>query len=321
MQRGMVKLTPTQLIYRAWLNTPKPIVYHTNDEHGVPINVECSFLDPLRHENFKVNWNGPCLICGAESAGGIPQKALLGSSYTDWPRHKCPESNYICSACAFTIMLNANSKRCCLCRYTFCAGETLEILNRAEMRNRLLNPPEPPFVMAVAVSQKKHIAFKSAVSYDRENYFCNLEEEIIGVNRRKLTEIVDLCEALRGIGLSKDDIAHGNLRYNIIQKYRLDAYDKINHKLRPVMTTRQFALGLYVAQKTEEEKAVCYLGLTPKTTQPLPQHYSSMQPTKAEMSNEARRGMTCGTKSSVSPGAQLPGQSTLENSLTSSKEK
>jgi CRISPR type IV-associated protein Csf1 len=304
-------LGATGIIYKAWQNTPRPIIYNTADGKGNPTKTECKFLDPLGHPKYDAKWHGNCLICGAESQGGIPYKALLGSSYTDWSRHKCPESDHICPACAFTMMLNTASHRCCLFRYSFVADKQLHICNRKEMRDYLINPPEPPFVMAVAVSQKKHIAFKSMVSYDRENFFCNLEEEQIQVNRQEAKDIISVCEALRGIGFTKDEISAGRIRFDKIKKFKLDAYDKINHLLRSIIGTRLFALCLFVAQKMSEEDAICFLGLTLKTV-PLPQgHCSSTRHTKAAMSKEDHLDTICGNKSSVSPAGQQNGQMTF----------
>lgn len=69
-------MTPTELIYWAWTNTPRPIIYHTSDGKGNPIKAECNFLDPLKHKKYDTNWKGHCLICGAESQGGIPFNAM-----------------------------------------------------------------------------------------------------------------------------------------------------------------------------------------------------------------------------------------------------
>ena len=306
-------MTPTQLIYRAWKNTPRPIIYHTSDGKGNPIKTECNFTDPLKHEKYDPDWAGSCLICGAKSHGGIPYKVLLGSSYTDWSKHKCPESDHICPACAFTMMLNTASHRCTLYRYSFVADKELHICNRAQMRNYLISPPEPPFVMAIAVSQKKHIAFKSMVSYDKENFFCNLEEEQIQINRQEAKDIISVCEALRGIGFTKDEISAGRIRFDKIKNFKLDAYDKINYLLRPIIGTRLFAICLHVAQKMDEGEAICFLGLTQRTAPSQPERCSSMQHTKAGTSKEDHPAMTCGNKLKDSPVDQQSGQIMFPN--------
>lgn len=258
-------MTATQLIYEAWCKTPKPILYETNDGKGNVITVNCEFAHPETHKNYNEKLEGECLICGGKINGGVLAKKMLSSNYTDWHLHKNPQSENICKYCVMTMMLNMEANRMGLLRYSFCAGETLEILNRQKLRDRLLNPPKPPFVMVCAVSQKKHLAIKSKISYSRENYICMLEEEPIQVNLQQATDMINVCEALRGIGFTKDEIANGIVRYDKIKQFRMDAFDKINRLLKPIRNTRLFALCLYVSQKMNEEDAICYLGLKQRT--------------------------------------------------------
>lgn len=306
-------MTPTQLIYRAWQNTPRPIIYHTHDAKGNGLETECNFVDPLKIPDYKPDWNGQCIICGAEVTGGIPSKKMFSGHYTDWDIHKAPQSDHVCAECAYTMLLNIESRRCGLLRYSFCASDKLELLSRAEVRDKLINPPEPPFVMVCAVSQKKHLAIKSRMSYDRENFFCMLEEECIQVNRQAAKDMIAVIEALRGIGLTKDEIAAGRIRYDKIKAYKMDAYDRINHLLRPCMGTRLFTLCLFVAQKMEEEDAVCFLDLTRKMKPSQLERCSYTQSTSQGTSKEAPADTTCGSKLRDSRAGRLCGQMTLEN--------
>jgi CRISPR type IV-associated protein Csf1 len=258
-------MTPTELIYRAWIYTPKPIIYKTSDAKGNPIETECNFVDPRAHKNYDRKWSGRCLICGAASLGGIPSKHMLGDSYTDWSRHKAPESTHICDGCAFTMLLNMDSRRCGLLRYSFVADRQLHICNRADLRDYIINPPDPPFVMVCAVSQKKHLAIKSVISYRRDNFFCMYEEEPIFVDRATAEDDIRFCEALRGIGCTKEEIEKGIIRYDKIKNYGIKAAEKLEAEFKRRLRPRQFALCLHVAQKMNEEEAICYLGLTRKT--------------------------------------------------------
>lgn len=304
-------MTPTQIVYNAWLNTPHPIVYHTSDGKGEPVDTICEFLDPLQQEHYDAGWEGRCLICGGESRGGIPAKHMLKDSYTDWAYHKAPGSSHVCSACAFTMLLNAKARRCALFRYSFVADRQLHICNRAELRDFIISPPEPPFVMVCAVSQKKHLAIKSLVSYSRESYFCMFEEERVQVNRAEAEKDILLCEALRGLGFTKDEIERGRIRYDRIKDFGVSAADIIAAKLEERAGTRQFALCLHVAQKMNEEEAVCYLGLTRKTNT-SPQERSSSTPSTAVVTRgAARAATTCGSKSKGSSAEHQSEQMTL----------
>lgn len=305
-------MTATEIIYRAWMNTETPLLYETANEKGERFIAKINLLDPKNHKAYDAQVTGTCCICAKEFNGGFASKDILSSSYTDWHIHRAPDSVTVCESCAFTLMLNIAEGRAGLCRYSFVAGETLKICNRADLRDAIIAPPPPPFVMVCAISQKKHLAIKARISYGRENYFCMMEEQCVSVNRQLAKDMINIIAALRGIGMTKDEIGKGVIRYDKIKGYRTDAYDKINHLLQPCRTERQFALCLHVAQKMNEEDAICYLGLTPKTTKPQQEPCLSTPYTAAETLKGARADTKCGGKSKDSPAGQQSEQMTLQ---------
>ena len=254
----------TQIIYEAWKRTGTP-EYHTRDGSGNDIVIACEFLNPMEHLAYDAAWVGVCMVCGAETEGGIPHKKMLGDTYTDWGIHKMPESSHICKACAFCLLLNPAKGRIALKNYSYIAADRLYICNRAEMRDWLVDPPEPPFVAVVTISQKKHLATKAAVSYRRERYACMLEEERIYVDLAAMQNCMRLVEALRGIGMTKTDIETRRIKYSLVKRWNTGQMVETVKRLNEHDKTRILPLALHVAQKMEEEEAICYLGLTPRT--------------------------------------------------------
>ena len=257
--------TPQKIIYSAWKNTPKPIMYETSDVKGNKIIKEVNFAIPEENKDYNEEYNGLCNLCGQEAHGGIPIKKMFSSNYMDWPIHKEPEATHICKACAFCIGMNPVG-RIVLFRYPLVADKTLHLCNRKQFREYLLNPPKTPFVMILPTSQKKHLFAKSKVSYSKENYFCNLEEITVPVNIG-IKQIMTDIEALRGAGFTKDDISSVRIPGNVIKKYNQETYDYENllAKMENLRKSEMFMLALEVSQKMEEGKSICYLGLTPKT--------------------------------------------------------
>lgn len=257
--------TPQEIIYNAWKNTPKPILYETSDTKGKQVIKEVDFAIPEENRDYNKTYDGLCNLCGQETHGGIPIKKMFSSNYMDWPIHKEPEETHICKACAFCIGMNRVG-RIVLFHYPIVAEKTLHLCNRKQFREYVLNPPEPPFVMILPTSKKKHLFSKSRVSYSKENYFCNLEEMTISVDRN-IMQIMKDIEALRGIGFTKDNISSARIPGNVIKKYSLAVCDFENliSKMEKLCKNEMFGLALEVSQKMEEEKAVCYLGLTLKT--------------------------------------------------------
>lgn len=288
-------MTPTKLVYKAWKNTPKPIEYQTNDAKGNALTVVCDFMNPKDHKFF-VEKTGTCPICGEEVSDGIPSKKFFSANYTDWQYHKVPDGEIVCAACAFTMLLNAQANRMTLSRYSFCASDTLEILNRGQCRDKLLNPPNIPFVMAVAVSQKKHLAIKSKVSYSNDRMLVNLEENTVPVDKDKAKEYMQTIEALRGIGFTKEEIENKRIRFDKIKEFEMSSAEKIETAYHAMTNIQLLKLCVFVARKMEMEEAICYLGLIPKTRK-LQQERSLCTPcTKAGIQSEGQVAMKCGDK-------------------------
>lgn len=258
--------TAPWIAYRAWQNTSRPILYETSDAKGNKTTVEISLLNPEDHPHYGPNVSGTCAVCGATFTGGVPTEKMFGDSYTDWGRHKHPESAHICGACAWAMMLNVKCSRQGLLRYAYTASEAdgIHICNRLQIRDALLDPPAPPFVAIVPVSQKKHLTSKASVSHDRERYYCMLEEECIEVKRAELERQVLLVESLRGMGCTKDEIEKATIRYDRAKEIGFETLEKVIDRLTQMRKSRMFTLALHIARKPEDKEACkCYLDSLP----------------------------------------------------------
>lgn len=254
--------TTSKVIYEAWINTEKPIKYKTTNAKGEEVEKKINFADPEKNNNYDQGYEGYCSVCGDYVHGGIPVKKMLPSSYMDWAIHKKPEATYICKSCSFCLGMNADG-RIALFRYTVVAEKVLHLCNKQQIRNFLVNPPDPPFVMILPVSQKKHLFAKSQTSYSKEKFFCNLEETTIMVDRT-ICELIKKIEALRGVGIKVSSIENGQVPWNILKAYNMQGVENVIRVIEKIRKNPMFELALKVSQKMEGEEAACYLGLTPK---------------------------------------------------------
>lgn len=255
-------MTPTQLIYQAWQKTPQPLPYNNGKQ-----NIECYFANPMDN-CVPVKAGTLCTICGAPIEYGVRIRKALSTNYTDWAQHKAPSSKYVGPACYFTIKLNTKYHRMALDRYSFCATkDRLIILNRWQVRDYLINPPEPPFVLVCAVSQQKHLALHSRISYQRDRFYCQFENQTLLIDSA-FKPLVNFVEALYSIGISKQQFALGKLNYAKLKDYNFAGVKQIMVKLTNYAQQANFELAVHVATKIKEAEALSYLNLTPRVKVP-----------------------------------------------------
>lgn len=204
-----------------------------------------------------VKTNDPlCWLCGSPTGGqGILVKAAIKPTFTDGALARAPQSDAICKACAFCLSYRE------LRNYSIVATpEALRHPTRAELREILLSPPEPPFVICAAVSGQKWLHIKAQVAYSRDNYPVQLEDTIVIVQLDMLAKILEPMEELYTAGFRKSaykdmpgEIEDGAYESWKIQKFGIERWDELEAKIAPWRGTRIFRLALFVAQKKEEE--------------------------------------------------------------------
>ena len=187
-----------------------------------------------------------CWLCGGETAGrGVPTRKAIKPTFTDHPHARNQGSRSICSGCAFC--LSARELR----NYSILVtGDRLCHPTRAEWREVLTNPPEPPFVMCLAVSGQKHLTFKAPVNLERERFTVLLEERPIYVIPARFGSLIEVVEALY-IYFSKDEISSGSYRQHKIKECSLRRWEELEMDIADWRGRPLFDLAIFVAQKEE----------------------------------------------------------------------
>jgi CRISPR type IV-associated protein Csf1 len=228
-------LTPTQFIRRAALQTHKvPVAMGKAVEYN---DVSLVDVDDAR-----------CWLCGgATQYRGQPVKKAIKDTFTNQDMARVPWSKSVCPGCAFCLAQKP------LRNYSILATEDrLMHPARPEIRALLLDPPEPPFVLCIAVSGQKHLHFRAQVAYDRDGFPVQMEETSVCVWRGPLREWLALIESLYTV-FSKEEIRTGRYGANRIRQYGLHEFQKLEDRLAPHRGTRLFDLAVFVAQKPEEK--------------------------------------------------------------------
>jgi CRISPR type IV-associated protein Csf1 len=193
-----------------------------------------------------------CWLCGGEITGGqgLPTKKAIRPTFTDHPYARGQGSGSVCAGCAFC--LSARTLR----NYSILAtgAGLLQHPSRAEWREILCNPPEPPFVMCLAVSGQKHLSFKAPVNLDRDHFTALLEEREIFVMPDRIAQALVAVEALYAY-FTKDEIATGRYSQHRIRECDIARWERLEAGVAEWRGRPLFDLALFVAQKKEPEPA------------------------------------------------------------------
>lgn len=190
---------------------------------------------PKRGERY-----GPdaiCWLCGGPTHGiGWPRKLGIADTFTDVANARCMPSETVCQSCVAMSQSNgwqkyveAHPERGFSAYFPTKEGKRARQLNwlyrshlfawpdqhecpdRPRWREILLNPPQPPFMVVIAVSGKKQIIFKSTIAHDRMLFPAQMDDDAVIVTpdfERALTDF----ERLYHLGFSKDSILSGDYR-------------------------------------------------------------------------------------------------------------
>ncbi len=248
--------TPTQLIYHAAMQTPK-----------IPVAME----KVVKYQDVDVTdiADARCWLCGGQTGGkGQPTKKAIKPTFNDRDKAKGPHySKSVCTGCAFCLSFAT------LRNYSIVATESgLLHPSRVEMRELLLNPPEPPFVFCIATSGQKHLTFRAQVAYGRDGYPVQMEETRLCMERNVFREWLEVVELLYTV-FSKAEILSGQYNQNRIKQFGLLRFQMMEAPIASHRGNRLFDLAVFVAQKTEapaqepeKKEGLCTTTLTPMTT-------------------------------------------------------
>lgn len=285
---------PTHLIYSAWLKMGKTVKQKTKDAKGNEIIRDIEFVDPMEHKDLEEH-KGYCYICGEFMEHGIRLKKIFSNVFTDWNVGKNRLGTHVCPACCFNIL--TSPKRYGLRMFSHVATEDrLHLTNRMELREYFINPPDPPFVINLAVSQKKHISFKGEVNYSRDRFVVMYEETPVLIDRKEFINLLKLVEHFL-YGFTKTEITTGQYNHKRILDFGIEEWQAFEERVKEYRRTPLLDVVMFVAQKVEDkEELICYMASELKMNMQQPQHYSSMQSTVAETGKEDRKGSICGGK-------------------------
>ena len=129
-------------------------------------------------------------------------------------------------------------------------GKTFPIVaklaTRLAMREWLLNPPQPPFTIAIAESGQKHILFLAQEAHDRDRFPVQFELDTLHIDRAAFTRLMGTYEALMGLEFTKTEIDSGDYRSDRLMKC-LEGWEPLEAAIESQRGTRQLQLISHTA--------------------------------------------------------------------------
>jgi CRISPR type IV-associated protein Csf1 len=151
-----------------------------------------------------------CYYCGNNCGQEYLTKDYVKDTFTNRDIVHYPCSQYVCGCCmesmaglGSTIQIDGTEKegrggapRC----YSWILTETKkEAFTKKHIdfaRNRILNPPEPPFSIILADSGQKQLIFRAPINHDKNTFIVMLEEKEINVIPELLKIYLDTAVAV-----------------------------------------------------------------------------------------------------------------------------
>lgn len=189
-----------------------------------------------------------CPICGEVSSTGYKIKDIVSASFTDWAY----VGEYVCKRCADLFSL-----------YFYCYlvdPDGIHLLNVREIKDVLTTYQNPPFMLVITTSKKKHLFYRACWNNIGSPFAVNLETETIYTTPQRMQELFDFVECLQTLGCSREQLKRGEILFTVLQK----AGPKVLTKLQEELKNREIQIPLYCGQKREmtEEEALCCINLT-----------------------------------------------------------
>lgn len=213
--------------------------------------------------------NTVCAFTGNKITEGVKLKDITGGTFTDYEyvRYDSDFVSVVAALCISQAILNdthsytdrehieidetavkietkeykkhkrkINSLR----NYSFiCTSDELKLLSRDDFIQYILNPPRPPFIIGYSFNNKKHISYKSVISYSTDEFFvCTDSLGNVKFEAEKVKEIYPIIQnwytknneihKVNESYFNKTEILSGSENYGKIKTYGFAQYAKEN---------------------------------------------------------------------------------------------
>lgn len=244
-----------------------------------------------------------CYLCGKEDA---TQPLKLKDTFTAHNLAKAPTSDKLCTRCEWSIGLRANYYQEAKKKYStlysrnwswLYQGDRLlfptfngeyeglpiveNLPSREMIRGWLIDPPDPPFTIAIAESGQKHILFLAPESCSKELMVIQFELDTMYVDRKEYIKVLGVFEELMTCGCTKTEITTGSYKSQTM----LNLWEKIiplDDKIAKYRGGRFLDLISYVAINTKSKIKIDKEKQEPIPTKSIKEKSKKIRPSKKQ---------------------------------------
>lgn len=149
-----------------------------------------------------------CFYCGNDCNQDNLIKNYLKPTFTNYDIVKCPNSEYICKECIWAFATNTEDiylidgeikKNSTPRLFSWIITDKKIAATKKhikQLRDIILNPPDPPFKIIISDSGQKHLLFRAIWAQSQNNYPIQFEEEKIIVNISELKKRLIIADKL-----------------------------------------------------------------------------------------------------------------------------
>jgi hypothetical protein len=206
------------------------------------INFIAQHLNRKNLQKNIIECEAVCAFTGDKISEGVKLKDITGGTFTDYEFVKY-ESEFVSintALCISQSIANEKGKLNSLRNYSFvCTNDELKLLSRDDFMRNVLNPPEPPFIIAYSFNNKKHISYKSVISYSESEFFvCTDTLGNVKFEAEKVEKIYTIIQSwytknntihkTNESYFNKTEILNSTNNYNKIKEYGFERFEKEN---------------------------------------------------------------------------------------------